>query len=487
MLFLGGHMKRNCTITGFLAIFLLLGMSACSEDDSVSQFVYAAGGAGGDFCYAVAVDGSDNMYLTGYFSETVDFDRGGEIDSHTATGSYDGFLTKINADGSYGWTKTMGGTSDDDCRGNGIIMDFSGNTYLMGYFKGTVDFDPGSGTDNHTSAGMNDIFLTKFTASGIYAGTIVIGGGSDDYGSGITIDDSGNIYLTGYFYDTVDFDPGSGTDSHTAAGSYDIFLTKINADGSYGWTKTMGGTEDDRAYGLAADSDGNIYITGYFADTVDFDPGSGADSHTSTGGLDIFVTKINADGSYGWTKTMGGTAGDAAHGIAVDSIGNIYITGYSYSSTADFDPGVFTDNHASAGPCDIFLTKISADGSYGWTKTFGGTDNEQANGLALDSTGNIYITGYFADTVDFDPGSGTDSHTSAGWNDTFVTKINSDGSYGWTKTIGGTSGDYGKGITTDSSGNAIIAGYTSSSEVEFGTESYTSAGGYDFFLYKIME
>ena len=195
------------------------------------------------------------------------------------------------------------------------------------------------------------------------------------------------------------------------------------ADAVYSFAKTMGGTDQDYGQSVAVDGSGNVYITGSFRGTnVDFNPGAGTDSHDSAGEEDIFLTKINFDGTYGYTKTMGGTDHDYGRSLAVDSSDNVYMTGY-FQGTADFDPGAGTDEHTSAGLDDIFLTKINFDGSYDLTKIMGGTNQDFGQSVAVDDRVNVYITGYFSETVDFDPGAGTDNHTSAGLEDIFLTKF----------------------------------------------------------------
>jgi len=195
-----------------------------------------------------------------------------------------------------------------------------------------------------------------------------------------------------------------------------------HAEAVYSFTKTMGGTDQDVGQSVAVDSSGNVYITGSFRVTADFDPGAGTDNHTAVGEEDIFLTKINADGSYGYTKTMGGTDQDLGRSVAVDSSDNVYITG-SFRVTADFDPGAGTDNHTAVGEEDIFLTKINFDGNYDLTKTFGGTDQDVGRLVVVDDSVNVYLTGYFLETVDFDPGAGTDNHTAVGLKDIYLTKF----------------------------------------------------------------
>jgi hypothetical protein len=406
-------------IMGLAVFFLLIGEVAHAE--AVYSFTKTMGGANHDYGQAVAVDGSGNVYITGYFLGSADFDPGAGTDNHTAVGEEDIFLTKFDSDGNYIFTKTMGGANHD--YGQAIAVDGSGNVYITGYFEGTVDFNPGGTADSHTSAGLEDIFLTKIKSDGSYGYTKTMGGTNHDYGQAVAVDGSGNVYITGSFSGTSDFDPGAGTDAHTSTGLEDIFLTKISSGGSYLFTQTMGGTDQESGQSIAVDGSDNVYITGYFSGTnVDFNPGAKIDFHTSAGLEDIFLTKFDSDGNYLFTKTMGGTDHDYGRSVAVDSSDNVYITG-SFSGTADFDPGAGTDNHTAAGLDDIFLTKINFDGSYDFTKTMGGTDQDFGRSVAVDDIVNVYITGYFRETADFDPGIATDSHTAVGEEDVFLTKF----------------------------------------------------------------
>ncbi len=472
-------LKYIISLAGFLIILSI------TTDSHAYFWTKTMGGSSNDYAQSVTVDSSGNLYVTGYFYGTADFDPGEGTDNHTSAGGYDIFLTRINADGSYGWTKTMGGSNFD--YGNSVTLDGSGNLYVTGYFSGTADFAPRDGTDDHTSAGGYDIFLTRITTDGSYVWTRTMGGPSSDIGNSVTVDGSGDLYVAGYFNGTVDFDPGEGTEYHTsAAGSQDIFLTRIDADGSYGWTRTMGGTGSDRSNSVTVDSSGNLYVTGYFNGTVDFDPGEGTDFQTSAGGNDIFLTMIDTDGTYGWTGTVGGSGSDSGNSVTLDGSGNLYVTGH-FNGAVDFDPGEGTDFQTSAGGNDIFLTRINAVGTYGWTMTMGGSSNDYSNSVAVDGSGNLYVAGYFNGAADFDPGEGTDNHTSAGSIDIFLTRINADGSYGWTKTMGGSGGDYGQSVAVDGSGNAYVAGRFYSA-VDFNpgpaTDYNFSAGSSDIFLSK---
>jgi hypothetical protein len=309
--------------------------------------------------------------------------------------------------------------------------------YISGAFGGTIDFDPGAGVDEITPLDeLYDVYLTKLNADGTYAYTKTIHGPVDEASHPITTDLDNNVYMAGYFYDvTVDFDPGAGTDEHTANGAY-AFLTKLSSDGSYEYTKTFGGCEGDCtviAESIKTDQENNVYLTGTLNDTADFDPGVGVDSHSSVSLVtsDTFLTKINADGTYGYTKTIGAESNNVRAGfVDIDQDNNVYLAGnFMYgneggNSTVDFDPGAGTDSIVSSANYDTFLTRINADGSYAYTKTIGGTSNDYIYSLAVDQLSNVYLSGRFDGTVDFDPTSGTDNKSATGdGGNAFLTKL----------------------------------------------------------------
>src|SRR3990172_7675518 len=164
-------------------------------------------------------------------------------------------------------------------------------------------------------------------ANGDFAWAKSIGGTSTDLGLSIAVDSSGNIYATGGFIGTVDFDPGAGTANLTGPGGTDVFVSKLDSSGNFVWAKSMGGYSADLGSGIAVDSIGNVYTTGYFPVIADFDPGPGIFNLTPVGGTDVFVSKLDSNGNFVWAKSMGGTSGEAGRGITTDSSDNVYTTG----------------------------------------------------------------------------------------------------------------------------------------------------------------
>jgi len=193
------------------------------------------------------------------------------------------------------WAKRIGGADDDEA--HSVVVDALGNVYTTGYFQGTVDFDPGVGSSLLVSAGLYDIFISKLDASGNFVWAKRMGGLSSSSGSAITIDDWNNVYTIGYFRETVDFDPGIGVANLTSNGIGDIFISKLDASGNFVWAKEMGGAIEDYGNSIAVDASGNIYTTGSFTDTVDFDPGVGTTNFYSAGGWkDVFIQKLSQVG-----------------------------------------------------------------------------------------------------------------------------------------------------------------------------------------------
>jgi hypothetical protein len=389
--------------------------------------------AGYAYGNGVATDSSGNVYVTGQFQSTVVFDGTGGSDSQTEAGS-SSFLTKYNANGSYAFTKTFD-TSAGNAYGFGVATDPQGNVYVTGDFSGTVVFDGTGGSDSQTSSNQSS-FLTKYNPNGSYAFTKTFdtsAGGASAYGQGVATDAQGNVYVTGYFSGTVVFDGTGGSDTQTdGGGDRNTFITKYNANGSYAFTKTFDTSAAGGTFaigdGVATDTQGNVYVTGRFTGTVVFDGVGGSDSQTAGGGTrDAFITKYNANGSYGYTKIFDNSAATwvSGAGVATDAQGNVYVTG-DFTGTVVFD-GTGGSDSQTASIDDTFLTRYNANGSYAYTKTFDTSASGASafgRGVATDTQGNIYGTGYFQGTVVFDGTGGSDSQTAGGGNnDAFLTSF----------------------------------------------------------------
>jgi len=318
---------------------------------------------------------------------------------------------------------------------------------------------------------------------GNYVWAESFGGTNYDNGNDIKVDATGNIYVTGSFKGTSDFDPGAGTTNLTAD-STDIFVAKFNSAGGLIWARAMGGAAEDIAYSLAVDAAGNVITTGLFRGTSDFNPGAGTSTLTSAGGLDAFISKLDASGNYLLAKNLGGTSDDVSYSVALDAAGNIYTTGY-FSGTADLDPGAATATVTSLGLNDIFISELDATGNYVMSKVFAGTGNDEGHGIAIDASGNIYTTGMFAQSVDFDPN--TAVHTLAcvsGNTDVYISKLDATGNYAWAAKFEGTDNLNATCIAVDANSNVYVAGtlqLTADFDPGAGTVSVTAVGNKDVF------
>ena len=271
----------------------------------------------------------------------------------TTNGGGDVFVLKLGGNGNFIWARSLGGVFNDNAYS--IVTDVSGNIFITGAFVGTVDFDPGGGTFNLTTNNLDDIFVLKLDAGGNFIWANSMGGGSADYGHSITTDDSGNVYVTGGFGSMVDFDPGVNNFNLTSNGDFDIFVHKSDASGNFVWAKSMGGISTD--VGRSITTDGAVYVTGHFEDTVDFDPGINNFNLISNGGNDVFIQKLDAGGNFIWARSMGGLSSDLGLSITIDPAGNVYGVG-SFQDTVEFDPSAVTFNLTSNGGNDVFIQKL---------------------------------------------------------------------------------------------------------------------------------
>jgi hypothetical protein len=293
----------------------------------------------------------------------------------------------------------------------------------------------------------------------------------------------------------VDFGADFGTsDTKASDGDRDIFVTRINLNGTYGWTRRMGGTSYDIGIAITTDQSDNIYVTGRFEDTVNFAADFGTfDIKTSVGDQDIFVVRISTEATYRGAKRIGDVWHDWVSDITTDSFDNVYITGY-FEESLDFGTDFGTsDTKVSAGEYDIYITRINADGTYGWTRRMGGEYRDEGYSITTDPSGNFYVTGFFQVIVDFGADFGvTDIKRAAaeGRDDIFVTKINGGkGTYAGTNRMGGPSFDRGNDITTDLSGNVYVTGWFRGT-VDFGedfgvADTKASEGDLDVFITKL--
>jgi hypothetical protein len=454
------------------------------------------GGTSGDAAQAIAVDSAGAAYLAGSTASSGFPTTAGAFDtSYNYFGATDAFVTKLDASGTaLVYSTFLGGTDGDGA--SAIAVNSAGAAYVAG---STVSSDfpttPGA-VDTSYNGGADDAFVTKLNASGSALLYSTFLGGTDwDSALAIAVDSAGAAYVAGDTYSS-DFPTTPGAFDTSFNGQYtDAFVTKLDASGSALVYSTFlgGGTGTDEANAIAVDSAGAAYVVGY-TDSSDFPTTPGAFDTSYGGGVnggDAFVAKVDASGSaLGYSTFLGGTSGEAATAIAVDSAGATYVAGDTLSYDFPTTPGAFDTSYN--GGDDAFVTKLDASGSALVYSTFlGGTNVDNADAIAVDSAGAAFAAGW-TKSSDFPttPGAFDTSYSGGVYGgDAFVTKLDASGSaLVYSTFLGGKNDDYAYAIAVDSAGAAYVAGYTSSSDFPTTPGAFDTSwngGYYDAFVTKL--
>ena len=347
----------------------------------------------------------------------------------------------------------VGQASNNDFA-NAVTVDRYGNTYVVGGFAGSVDFNPSSRRIyGLASAGLTDVFVAKFGPAGEFLWAQQAGGVGEDLATSVVTDRRGNVFIAGGFTCEADFRPGRHLGILSSRGSVDAFVWELDSAGNLVNAVRAGSPGVDAVNSIAIDVSGNLLISGVFGQVADF---AGTDLATN-GGQDIFIAKLSPALTLTFAENIGGIGDDNGAGVTTDAQGNIYAIG-TFTGTADFDPGSGTHDVISKGGTDAYVVKLSPTGALVSALQLGGTGDDQGTAIALDRGGNILAAGNFAGTADFDPSVGTSNLTSAGNSDVFVAKFNPSENLAWARKAGGAAADAVLAITVDKPGNVYTVG-----------------------------
>jgi len=460
-------------ITILLILYSLVNISTNAQQPTY-EWTKSFGGTGRDEGSSIAVDNDGNVYTFGVFKDSVDFDPSINENILVSEGGFDIFLQKLGSNGNLVWIHRFGSEWFDGA--GSMVIDEDANIYLTGSYSGFVDFDPGPEVFIFNEANEASNFVLKLDADANLIWAKQIQSGQAD-GTAIAIDIDRNVYVTGKFFGWVDFDTGEGFQQIFTHGYQDAYVQKLDAFGNSEWTITFGGLNGTaEAISIVTDSNKNVYATGYY----DVDSEFRSDIENATlnviGGRDIFVVKINEQGQHIWSYSIGDTDWEDSSAITIDSSNKLYIVGLlreiistepilsqavgfiqklepngnilweknilsaigrsvvtdefnniyiagSYSSTVDFDPNTGVNQITAIGWSDIYVQKLTSNGTFVWAKQMGGLQSEGATSITIDNNYNIYTTGRFLYSADFNPDEGEDVLTSAGDFDMFIHKL----------------------------------------------------------------
>ncbi len=463
---------KTITKTVLLLSLLLVGAATTAQE----YFGTTTFGDGSiDFAYRSAMDSQGNVYASGIYSGTITI--GNSVT--WAGGNADGFLAKYDNDGNPVWVKSFGGPADDVAVD--VAVDSNDNLYITGYFQGRAalafDADPGPGVfllEQLSPFLSRDCFIIKLDSNGDFVWAKQVsnpaGANVNEDSKSIEVDSAGNVYIGGSFV-YADFDPDPNTSfelfSTNGGSSPDGFLLKLDTDGNFVWVKTFGSTGIVDVVDMEFDANEDILIGGRFRNTVDLDPNAGTSTFTSNGADDLFMAKLSSDGDYIWGQAFGGSGLDVFKSIH-DLPSGVYVEGM-FSGTVDLDPTAGTNTQVSNGPWDAFLSKFDTDGNYSFSYVLGGetTDLEHFYDLTEGFNGNLFATGSFNGTTDFDNSAAEALTTSDGKTDNFLLEITPAGEYVNHWTTGGDNTEDVPQVHFNNSNQILTMGSFRSSSVDF--------------------
>jgi sugar lactone lactonase YvrE len=470
-------------------------------------------GTGTEVANSLSVDGSGNVYVTGDYNSNplTLYNSDGSAFATTLpnSGLQDCFVTKYNTSGTIQWGARIAGTGSEE--GVGVSVDGSGNVYVTGRYDSNpvtlYNSDGSAFATTLANSGNYDCFVAKYNTSGSVQWGARIAGTGGDRGYAISVDGSGNLYVTGsYGSNPLTLYNSDGSEFATTlpySGSIDCFVAKYNTSGTVQWGARIAGTGSEEGYAISVDSSGNVYVTGYYTSNpvtlYNSDGSAFATTLPNSEELqDCFVAKYNTSGTVQWGARIAGTGSKEGRSLSVDSSGNVYVTGIYSSSPLTLynsDGSEFATTLPNSGLQDCFVAKYNTSGSVQWGARIAGTGNDRGYAISVDSSGNLYVTGYYrSNPVTLYNSDGSEFATTlpnSGLQDCFVAKYNTSGSVQWGVRIAGSNFEGGYGISVDGLGNLYVTGFYDSNPLTFYNSdgsafatTLTNSGNFDCFVVK---
>ncbi len=427
------------------------------------QWVRSLGGSDYDQAKDIQVDGSGNVWSTGYVIGPSTSD----CSTLNGIGGADVSVVKLDGLGNCLLSFIDGGPQGDEV-GQGIATDVNGNAYITGSYTSVANF---GGTSIPTN-GMADMFIVKYNTNGVQQWVAHGGGLLDDEGRAVSVDAAGNVFVCGYFRNTATF----GAFSLTSSGNRDAFLAKLDANGNYLWAAKAGGIGGEEALAVATDPLGNAFVTGFCSSGLTY---FGPIGLPTNGGADLFLAKYDPSGTCIWARNGGGGTSDQGNDVAVDALGNSYVVGWVNGDTVVFDGATLITNGIFE---DVVLARYTAVGNLDWVITTGGTDVDQGTGVALNTKNEPVITGNFSGTGTF----GGALLSTSGGVDVFVAAYDTTGAGLWSLAGGGLNYDPAAKVTVDAQDGIYINGGYDQQAV-FGALPITSIFSADHYMARIGE
>jgi hypothetical protein len=436
------------------------GSATCQGDGTcVAQHLwsYSFGDEEVDEGVAVAVDGDGNVIVAGQFQGSISFGA----DPFDANSGYDVFVAKFDPDGNHLWSQRFGG--GDNQYAVALAVDGENRIVLGGHFSGTIDLDR-----PHDSVSYSDLYVAKLSPSGEVLWSKRFGDDGGQLLRDLDVDSAGDIAITGTFNGTINFD--GTTYDRVGTGYEDVFVAKLGADGAVLWSAAYGNDHDQEGTAVALDSAGAVVVGGWTHGAL----AVGGPTLQNEGGTDIFVAKYDSDGAHAWSKRFGDSDYQYITDVAVDSEDRILLTGH-FGGAVNFGGNQLS----STDGLDVFVAKLAPGGGHSWSQRFGDQFDQEARGIVVDGSDNIFVTGSF--TLGIDLGGGY--HECAGDDDVFLLKLQADGTHVWSQPFGSLLSESGRSVATDAEGNVALIG-TYQHRIDLGGGALESEGSTDAFVAK---